>query len=174
MNNETMNHIEDSAIVHCSFQHCSLYGLHPATSTDQATIKAIIHANRINPMALKWPQFVLAVTADHTIIGCGQVKPHRDGSRELASIAVLPDWRNQGIATAIINYLLTIHQPPLWLTCSSKLIPFYQKFSFIEIKDPAQMTPYFQRIFHLSQWLVWLLKADRYLAVMFWEGEARG
>ena len=121
-------------------------------------------------MGLKWPQFVLAVTADNTIIGCGQVKPHRDGSRELASIAVVPEWRNQGIAAAIINHLLSHHTPPLWLTCESRLVPFYQKFGFLEIKEPGQMTSYFRGIFRFSQWLVWLMKSDRYLAVMLWEG----
>ena len=150
--------------------HVSVYTLRPATQADQPAIKDLIRTSHINPMGLNWPRFVVAVTADHTIIGCGQVKPHRDGSRELASIAVTPDWRKQGIATVIISHLLATHTPPLWLTCSSKLIPFYQKFGFIEINEPAQITPYFRRMFRLSQWLIKLMKPDRYLAVMLWEG----
>lgn len=150
------------------------YHLRPATPTDQPAIKAIIRASRINPIGLKWSQFVLAETADNTLIGCGQVKPHSDGSRELASIAVLPLWQQQGIATAIIHHLLAVHQPPLWLTCTSELIPFYQKYGFAEIKDPAPMPPYFRRIFRLSQWLVWLLRTDKYLAVMRWGGKRLG
>jgi N-acetylglutamate synthase-like GNAT family acetyltransferase len=144
--------------------------LRSAIHADQPTINALIRASHINPIGLKWPQFVLAVTADNTLIGCGQVKPHRDGSRELASIAVIPEWRNQGIAAAIIKHLLDIHAPPLWLTCESRLNPFYQKFGFTEIQTAAHMPLYFRRIFRFSQWLVWLLRNDKYLAVMFWEG----
>lgn len=141
------------------------YTLRPATQQDQPTIRAIIRASRINPMGLKWTQFVLAV-ADGEVIGCGQVKPHRDGSRELASIAVLPGWRSQGIAAAIINHLLATHQPPLWLTCSSELIPFYQKFGFVEVTEPAPMPPYFRRVFRLARLLFRFGSTGRYLAVM--------
>jgi N-acetylglutamate synthase-like GNAT family acetyltransferase len=118
---------------------------------------------------VRWPQFVLAVTADDQIIGCGQVKSHNDGSRELASIAVVPEWRKQAIASRIITHLMATHVSRLWLTCSSEMIPFYQKFGFGEIKEPAHMSPYFRRIFRFSQWLVWLMRSDRYLAVMLWQ-----
>ena len=39
------------------------------------------------------------------VIGCAQIKPHRDGSRELASLVVHPDYRGQGIARRMIQYL---------------------------------------------------------------------
>jgi N-acetylglutamate synthase-like GNAT family acetyltransferase len=149
----------------------SAYHLRPAAQADQSTIKAIIRANRLNPLGLKWSQFILAETADHQIIGCGQVKPHRDGSRELASIAVIPPWRNQGIATAIINRLLTAHTPPLWLTCESRLVPFYEKFGFVQLSDPARMPPYFRRLAHLSRLWQRLAPGQTYLAVMMWAGQ---
>ena len=149
------------------------YHLRLATQADQATIKAIIRANRLNPLGLKWSQFILAETAESEIIGCGQVKPHRDGSRELASIAVTPEWRNRGIATALINHLLAAHQPPLWLTCESKLTRFYHKFGFIEIQDSAQMPPYFRRLARLARLFLRLAPSDSHLAVMLYTGNPK-
>jgi N-acetylglutamate synthase-like GNAT family acetyltransferase len=142
--------------------------LRPANQADQAAIKAIIYANWLNPLGLKWSQFILAETAHNQIIGCGQVKPHRDGSRELASIAVIPSWRNQGIAAAIINQLLAAHSPPLWLTCESRLVPFYEKFGFAQISDPARMPPYFRRLARLSRLWQRFAPGQKVLAVMLW------
>ena len=44
----------------------------------------------------QWPNFVVAEDGG-TIVGIGQVKTHGDGSRELASIAVIPARQSQGI-----------------------------------------------------------------------------
>lgn len=143
-----------------------LYHLRPATEADQVTVKAIIRAHRLNPLGLKWTQFIVAETAESEIVGCGQVKIHRDGSRELASIAVMEPWRNQGIATAIIHRLCAGYPPPLWLTCESRLIPFYEKLGFIEVQDVTQMPPYFRRVAHLAQLFVRVIPTDKYLAIM--------
>jgi N-acetylglutamate synthase-like GNAT family acetyltransferase len=86
-----------------------MFSLRPATEADFPAIRELIHVANINPTGLDWRRFVLAVTPDGAIIGCGQVKPHHDGSQELASIAVLPERRRQGIAKAIITLLLTIY-----------------------------------------------------------------
>ena len=130
----------------------------------------MIHAHHLNPLGLKWSQFVLAETAANHLIGCGQVKQHRSGPRELASIAIIPAHRRQGIAAAIITHLQTIHPPPLWLTCESRLIPFYQKFGFSDVQEIALMPPYFRLIYRLSRWVMRLAKTDKYIAVMLWEG----
>lgn len=146
------------------------YHLCSATRADQAAIKAIIRANRLNPLGIKWSRFTLAITADSEIIGCGQIKPHHDGSSELASIAVTPGWRHQGIATALINHLLATHSLPLWLTCESKLIIFYQRFGFMEVQDPAQMPLYFRRVARLAHLFLRTAQTDSYLAVMCYKG----
>lgn len=64
------------------------------------------------------------------MIGCGQIKPHRDGSYELASIAVHPEFREQGVARSIIAHLLESHRDIIYLTCRVELGVFYQKFGF--------------------------------------------
>jgi len=125
------------------------YTLRPATADDAHTIRAIIHAVKINPTSLDWQRFILASIPDGTVIGCGQVKPHSDGTLELASIAVLPAWRGKGVARMIIEYLLAQHPGRVYLTCRSRLGPFYQKYGFQVVPD-GEMPPYFRRI----SWLV--------------------
>lgn len=144
------------------------YQLRPAVKTDQAAIKALIKEVGINPLGLKWERFITAVDENGRIIGCGQVKPHRDGSRELASIAVVKEWRKRGIARAIIQELQKVYGRPLWLTCVDKLTPFYQPFGFVEITDPGHMPPYFRRAKHFFNLYLKLTRHKRRLAVMVW------
>lgn len=127
-----------------------MISLREATQSDDREIREMIHAAGINPMGLDWRRFVLAVTERGEIAGCGQVKPHRDGSLELASISVQPGWQRQGAARQIIEYLLKQNPGPLYLTCRSGLGPFYEKFGFRTI-DLAEMPPYFRRITRLVQ-----------------------
>lgn len=126
------------------------YTLRPATRDDFPAIRALIFAVRINPMGLDWRRFVLAVDSQEELIGCGQVKPHQDGSLELASIAVTPGWRGQGVARAVIEGLIADHPRPLYLTCRARLGPFYVKFGFRSIEE-KEMPAYFRRIHRLAR-----------------------
>jgi len=85
------------------------------------------------------------------MIGCGQVKLHRDGSQELASLAVRLHDRHQGVARALIENLLEGQIRPIYLMCHSGLGLFYNKFGFQAIGE-GEMTPYFRsinRFFHI-------------------------
>jgi N-acetylglutamate synthase-like GNAT family acetyltransferase len=120
--------------------------LRPATAADQARIVAHIRAAQINPIALKWQHFVLAL--DETtgaLAGTAQIKTHRDGSRELASVAVSPQWRGQGVARCLIEHLLAQNTGTLFLTCRSSLGPLYAKFGFQAVGE-SEVTPYFRRL----------------------------
>ncbi len=121
------------------------YNLRRATAGDDPAIRQIISAVNNNPLALDWQRFVIATDAQGRLVGCGQVKPHKDGSLELASIAVQPEWRGRGIARAIIEHLLQENRGRLYLTCRSELGPLYRKFGF-EPVQLAEMPPYFKRI----------------------------
>jgi len=125
------------------------YTLRPAAADDARAIRQIIFTVRNNPLSLNWRRFILAVDREGKLIGCGQVKQHRDGSHELASIAVLPGWRGKGIAKAIISQLLLEHPGRIYLTCQSNLGPMYQKFGF-QALQPAEMSTYFRRL----NWIV--------------------
>ena len=124
----------------------TFFTLRPAVQADFPAIRRLIYAVQINPMGLDWRRFIIAVDSDDRLVGCGQVKRHKDGSLELASIAVLPEWRKQGVARAIILHLLEIQPRPLYLTCRGRLGPFYEKFGFQEVTAPADLPQYFRRI----------------------------
>ena len=128
----------------------AMFSLRPATEADFPAIRELIHVANINPTGLGWRRFVLAVTPDGAIIGCGQVKPHRDSSQELASMAVLPERRRQGVAKAIITLLLTTYPERLYLTCRFSLGPFYEKFGFRVVSE-AEIPRYFRRISRLAR-----------------------
>ena len=121
-----------------------------ATAADAAAIRSLVYAARINPTGLDWRRFVVAVSPDGEVIGCGQVKPHRDGSRELASIVVAPDWRGNAVARHIIEHLIENNPCPLYLTCRAVLGPFYEKFGFRSVSE-ADMTPYFRKLSRLAR-----------------------
>jgi amino-acid N-acetyltransferase len=92
------------------------------------------------------------VDESERVIGCGQVKPHRDGSQELASIAVLPEYRQRGVASSIIHHLVSTHPAPLYLTCRASLKAFYARFGFRTLSSP-EMPLYFRRIAAIASWL---------------------
>ena len=140
-----------------------------AQQSDQAAIRCLIRAVRINPLQLDWRHFLLAVDAGDALIGCGQIKPHGAGLRELASIAVSPDWRGQGVASALIRQLMQDQPPPLYLTCRESMEPFYRPFGFISL-PPEQMPPYYRRIWRAFTWLGPLLGRKEGLRVMRWDG----
>ena len=118
--------------------------IRPATQADQEMIRRLIKQANINPMSLRWPNFVVAEDGG-AIVGIGQVKAHGDGSRELASIAVIPARQNQGIGGAIINTLLAREDGVVHLTCQSQLQGYYERFGFRRL-EPPEFPLYFRRM----------------------------
>jgi N-acetylglutamate synthase-like GNAT family acetyltransferase len=106
------------------------YEIRPALPSEAAHIRRLIWQVGINPFGLDWRRFLVAVDEQGTLIACGQVKPHRDGACELASIAVRAEERGYGIASAVIRRLLAENPPPLYLICRPDLQPFYARFGF--------------------------------------------
>jgi ribosomal protein S18 acetylase RimI-like enzyme len=86
-------------------------------------------------------------------VGIGQVKPHRDGSKEVASLVVDPELRGRGIASRLMSRLIQDHPIPLWLVCRSELVEFYRRFGFQAVTDPLRMPPYFRRLARLVRLL---------------------
>ena len=116
-----------------------------ATEADQPTIRRLIKEVHLPRMNLQWANFVVA-EEDHEVVGMGQVKSHGDGSRELASIAVVPARQDQGIGSAIIQALLA-REPGvvLHLSCRRELEGYYERFGFRRL-DPGELPPYFRRL----------------------------
>ena len=95
-------------------------------------------------MNLNWPNFVVA-EEDGAIVGIGQVKTHGDGSRELASLAVIPNRQSGGIGSALIKTLLAREHGVVYLTCRRQLQGYYERFGFRRL-EPAEFPPYFKRL----------------------------
>jgi len=124
------------------------YTIRPATQADQPTIRRMIRQAGINPMNLKWPNFLVA-EENRAIIGIGQVKTHGDGSRELASMAVVAERQGEGIGGAIIKALIAGQgDRVLHLTCRRQLEGYYQRFGFQRIERPDH-SAYFARLLPL-------------------------
>ena len=121
------------------------YKLRKALEGDSGRIKKLVIEADINPSGLDWRRFTLAVDEEDNLLGCGQLKPHGKAVLELASIAVRPNYQNQGIARAIIENLLEGSPRPIYLMCQSSLGPLYKKFGFRKL-DYDKMPRYFQRI----------------------------
>ena len=121
------------------------YSFRPALESESTQIKDLIKLVGINPTGLDWKRFIVAVNDREQVIACGQIKPHGADIRELASIAVHPEYRGQGIARAVIEKLLRENPKPIYLMCMSHNGPMYEKFGFRVIAE-EQMPRYFARI----------------------------
>jgi N-acetylglutamate synthase-like GNAT family acetyltransferase len=141
------------------------YNLRSAGPQDEGQIKSLVRSARLNPSGLKWTRFVVATTPQGKVLACGQIKPHRDGSHELSSLVVQPGHRGQGLARAIIEYLLAEYNGELYLMCRSSLGPFYRKFGFQTLTF-TEMPLYFQRISRLTSVIELLRKEGETLMVM--------
>lgn len=124
--------------------------LRAARASDQPVIRRLVKAARLNPFDLDWRRFRVAAdeTDDH-VLAIGQVRQHRDGSRELASIVTTPETRGQGLATALIHDLLAGERGPVYLTCRPELGGFYARLGFAD--HDTGLPPYFQRIAWLNK-----------------------
>jgi N-acetylglutamate synthase-like GNAT family acetyltransferase len=66
--------------------------LRPDRPEDGPVIRRMIREARLNPFGLHIPRFWVAEVQGQ-VVGAVQIRPHRDGSRELASLVVDPAWR---------------------------------------------------------------------------------
>jgi N-acetylglutamate synthase-like GNAT family acetyltransferase len=112
-----------------------------ALKKDAPGIRALIWQVQINPFGLNWQHFLVAVDEQERVVATGQIKPHRDGTLELASIATHPNYRGQGLASEIISRLIQESPRPIYLHCREKMEPYYNRFGFsalaIEEMPPA-------------------------------------
>jgi GNAT superfamily N-acetyltransferase len=143
--------------------------LRAATAADQRAIRGLIRRARINPIGLDWHRFVVVEEPGGGIVACGQVKPHSDGARELASVAVAEGWRGKGLARVIIETMKHRAGPPLWLTCREGLVPMYARFGFVRVTARGELTPYFRRLDRVARQILRLFRPGEGLAIMVWQ-----
>lgn len=143
----------------------SHYEIRPAAESESVQIKELIHEAGINPTGLDWRRFLVAVDETGGVIGCGQIKPHGKDILELASIAVTPKHRGQGIARRIIEILLAQNSRPLYLMCAEHNGPLYLKFGF-RVIDYDEMPKYFSRMKKIFDVAKTLRKVNENLLIM--------
>lgn len=141
------------------------FSLRPARAEDDPIIHRLIRQEHLNPQGIDWPRFVVAVDTQGSVIGCGQVKLHPGGVRELASLVVRVDWRGKGVAGALINNLIAQYPGELYLTCRAKLEPLYQHYGFASI-PPAEMPANYRRMYRLINGFFALLGQREVFKVM--------
>lgn len=146
------------------------FTLRAAGAADRERIKEMVRGARLNPMGLAWERFTVAVTAENEIIGCVQLKPHRGGVLELASLVVSKEWRRKGVARRLIDHLKQRAGPPLWLMCTSRLTTFYEPFGFRRVRLGQPMAAYYRWLLRMAYFLNRMAPQGESLAVMVWEG----
>jgi N-acetylglutamate synthase-like GNAT family acetyltransferase len=143
--------------------------LRPATALDAHNIKALIYQVHINPMNLDWQRFIVA-EENGAFVGCVQMKPHRDGARELASLAVVPDRQKSGIGSILVRALIERYPGELYLMCRSVLAPYYRRFGFEEI-GPDEMPRSFKTLYRAARLFARLVPREG-LSIMRRSGDA--
>ena len=109
---------------------------------------------------------MVAVADEGRVVGIAQIKRHRGGELELASIAVERSYRGQGIARALIERLIKRVRKDLWLTCRSSITGFYRKFGF-EDNIASQRIPFYFRVTLKVSSIIRLFgRRNEYIAVM--------
>jgi N-acetylglutamate synthase-like GNAT family acetyltransferase len=145
------------------------YLLERARAEDAAEIKALVRGEHLNPLGLDWRRFTVArMPAQEKLSGCVQVKPHADGSRELASLVVAVEWRGLGIGAQLVRHCQASAEKRLYLTCRGGLGSYYARFGFTVV-SPAAMPPYFKRISRLAKVFGVLFPDGERLLVMCWQ-----
>ena len=137
-----------------------------ATMADQRRIVQIVRAARINPTGLGWPRFLVAEQAGQ-LVGTIQVKPQRDQTRELASLAVLPAYQGCGVGAALVRAIQAQYPAPLYLTCIDALEPYYARFGFKRVELRA-LPPVLGRTYRGLNLLLGVLRREERLLVMLW------
>jgi len=107
-----------------------------AMEHDQQAIRTLIHGERLNPIGINWPNFMVALMGDR-IVGAAQIRKHSDGSRELGSLVVAKEARGRGIASRMIDALLAEEQEPVWLVTPESMASLYRSWGFERIEPAA-------------------------------------
>jgi N-acetylglutamate synthase-like GNAT family acetyltransferase len=108
-----------------------------ATVGDQAAISRLVHQARLNPRGLDWRRFVIA-EAGGAPIGVAQVRRHPDGARELASLVVLAEHRDRGVAARMIDALLTDEPGPVFTLIDRRYAQHFRRWDFHPV-DPDEL-----------------------------------
>lgn len=109
-----------------------------ACAADRAQIRAMVVRAGLLPTGLDWRRFLVAC-ADERVIGCVQLRRHRDCD-ELSSLVVAETHRRAGIASRLVQALLAQESGVTYLMCHEKLRSFYARFGYSEAEHQLPAT----------------------------------
>ena len=108
-----------------------------AVAADAPAIRGLVRQAQLNPLDLDWRRFLVADDQGQ-VVACAQVRVHRGGTRELASVAVASSFRGRGIGRAIGEAAIE-REPvrPLYLYTQSRTEAFWARFGFRRAEGDA-------------------------------------
>jgi amino-acid N-acetyltransferase len=133
--------------------------IRPARQDDQEMIVSFIQQAKINPRNLHWQNFFVA-EVDGKPVGIRQVKVYKQGTREVASGFVLPEYRRQGISAQLMSALLARETGPLYAMVSQKRTGYYEKFGFRQV-DSRQLPADFLQEYRIGRIVTTLISLFR-------------
>jgi amino-acid N-acetyltransferase len=107
-----------------------------ACAADEDAIRAMVRSERLNPTKLYHENFHVA-EAHGRLVGAAQMRRHDDGGRELGSLIVIPEWRELGIAAALIDAVLAGFDGPAYMITDPKFARHYLRWGFVVIAAGA-------------------------------------
>lgn len=101
-----------------------------ATESDMGQISDLLASVRGDVGDLHHEQFLVACIGG-VIFGCVRIKELANGEKELASLAVAPEWRNRGIGSALVSKVVSKERrSSVYLHCFQDRRAFYARHGF--------------------------------------------
>lgn len=122
--------------------------IRPATPEDEPLIRAMARNERVKPIGLDWPNFIVA-TEGAAIVGAVQMRKHADGSRELGTLMVRSDRRGRAIAARMIDTLLAPETKPVFMITGRDYAAHYDRWGF-RTKEPSEVPALIRRNFRIG------------------------
>lgn len=85
--------------------------IRPALPRDRDAVVALLRAEKLEAAFV--PDEFLVTEVDGRVVACGRLKPLSDGSDEVASVAVAPEVRGEGLGASIVRRLLARARGPV-------------------------------------------------------------
>lgn len=107
-----------------------------ATFCDQHAIRKLVRSERLNFTGLDWRNFLVAID-ENGLAGAVQIRKHKDGSRELASLVVRADARGRGIGARLIEASLAWESGTVHMITNEVYGAYYAQWGFRLIQPSA-------------------------------------
>ncbi len=106
--------------------------IRPARADDVAALIELMRGEPLRPFDRKWQNFVVAEDT-RGLVGAVQIRVHRDGSREIGSLVVAPDYRGRGLASRLMESRLADASDAVFAITGAKYGAHYAQWGFREI-----------------------------------------